>query len=339
MRDQKTYGNEKVTPGKGGGKLAKPTFWVVGAIIILLLLLPLFLKSPYMHHIFILILIYIITTSSFRTISISGQFPLAHAAYMGIGAYLSGMVSKWLGWPPWIAIPSAGLVTMGIGILMGYPFVRLRTIYYALGSAFFGIGIIQIIYVGGKWTGGYNGLTGISALLPGVSNKVPYYYFFLGLTLICLIALYRFEFSRIGTNLKALAQSDQVAASIGINVGWYRVLAVAVGCFFAGIAGAGYAHYNLVVSATSFNFLATLWIIMYVLTGGIENFYGPFIGTFILIFIPEYFRGALMYTPYISAAILLIVVYFMRGGLVSLPQIFKSRFLERRKGRMITHAS
>ena len=91
--------------------------------------------------------------------------------------------------------------------------------------------------------------------------------------------LYRFEFSRIGTTLKAIAQSHLVASSVGINEGFYRILAVGVGCFFVGLCGAGYAQYNLVISPTSFNFLATLWLVMYVLVGGIESFAGPIIGT------------------------------------------------------------
>jgi branched-chain amino acid transport system permease protein len=168
---------------------------------------------------------------------------------------------------------------------------------------------------------------------------VPYYYFFLGLALVSIIALYRFEFSRIGTNLKAIAQSHLVASSVGINEGRYRILAVGVGCFFVGLAGASYAHYNLVLSCSSFNFLATLWLVMYVLIGGIDNFFGPIIGTFILIFIPEFFRETKMYSPYISAGILLIVVYLMPGGLVSLPQLIRSRFIERRKGRRVTRDS
>jgi branched-chain amino acid transport system permease protein len=122
-----------------------------------------------------------------------------------------------------------------------------------MGSLFFGIGVIQIIYAGGVWTGGYAGLANIQPIFTG--SKEIYYYFFLGLALVSIIALYRFEFSRIGTTLKAISQSYLVASSVGINEGFYRVLAVGVGCFFAGLAGAGYAHYNLVVSAGSFNFL------------------------------------------------------------------------------------
>ena len=174
---------------------------------------------------------------------------------------------------------------------------------------------------------------------PSATSKVPYYYFFLGLALVSIIALYRFEFSRIGTNLKAIAQSHLVASSVGINEGWYRVLAVGVGCFFAGLAGAGYAHYNLVLSPASFNFMATLWLVMYVLIGGIDSFAGPIIGTVILILIPEFFRDLKIYSPFISAAILLIVVYLMPQGLVSLPQLVRSWYLERRKGKRVAHVS
>jgi branched-chain amino acid transport system permease protein len=78
------------------------------------------------------------------------------------------------------------------------------------------------------------------------------------LTVFSLFALYRFEFSRIGTNLKAIAQSHLVASSVGINEVFYRILAVGVGCFFAGLAGATYAHYNTVISYTSFNFSSTV---------------------------------------------------------------------------------
>ena len=321
----------------GRRKWAKPA--VYAGLVVIMALIPVFLSSPYILHILILTYIYMIAAVSLRTITISGQFPLAHAAFMGIGAYLAGMASKWLNWQPWFTIPMAAFVTAGIGVLVGYPFARLRALYYAMGSLFFGIGVIYIIYAGGVWTGCYAGLTAIPPLLPLVTSKVPYYYFFLGLALGSIIALYRFEFSRIGTNLKAIAQSHLVASSVGINEGWYRILAVGVGCFFVGLAGAGYAHYNQVLSPVSFNFMATLWLVMYVLIGGIGHFAGPIIGTFILIVIPEFFRDLKMYSPFISAAILGIVVYLIPEGLVGLSKMVRSRFTERRKDTWAVNAS
>ncbi|MGD0918587.1 MAG: branched-chain amino acid ABC transporter permease [Thermodesulfobacteriota bacterium] len=308
-----------------------------GGFIIILCLLPVFLSSSYTLHIFILTFIYTIATVSLRTITISGQFPLAHGAFMGVGAYSAGLTSRWLGWSYWITIPSAALFTTALGILIGYPFARLRTLYYAMGSLFFGLGVIQVIYAFGDWTGGYSGFYGITPMFTG--SKVPYYYFFLGLAVVCTAALYRFEFSRIGTNLRAISQSHMVASSVGINEGWYRVMVVGVGCFFAGIAGACYAHYNLVISAASFNLGATLGLFMCVLVGGIFSFAGPIIGTFVLVLAPEFLRDLKIYSPLVSAAILLIVVYLMPRGLVSLPWLLSSGRSKAREENGVAHAS
>jgi ABC-type branched-subunit amino acid transport system permease subunit len=308
-------------------------------VVVIVAFLPLFLSSPYTLHILILCLIYTIASVSLRTITVSGQFPLAHGAFMGIGAYFSGMTSRWLGWPPWITIPLAGFVAMGIGMLIGHPFSRLRALYYAMGSLFFGIGVIQIIYAGGIWTGGYSGFTAIPPLFPVGTSKVSYFYFFLGLTLVSILALHRFEFCRIGINLRAIDQSYVVASSVGINEGWYRILAVGIGCFFVGLAGAGYAHYNQALSPKSFNFLTTLWLVMFVLIGGIDSFAGPIIGTVILILIPEFFRDLKTFSPFISAAMLLVVVYLMPQGLVGLPPLVKSWYMRHRKGERVAPAS
>jgi branched-chain amino acid transport system permease protein len=303
------------------GRLAKAS--VIFVVIAFAALFPVFSDSVYMTHILILVFLYTIATVSFRTITVSGQFPLAHGAFMGIGAYLTAMTTRWLGWSPWLTIPSAALVTAGIGMLLGFPFSRLRALYYAMASLFFGIGVLRIVYAFGDYTGGYSGLVGIPPLFTG--SKVCYYYLFLALALASIGALYRFEFSRIGTNLKAIAQSHLVASSVGINEGFYRILAVGVGCFFAGLAGAGYAHYNRVISPASFDFMATMWLVMYVLIGGIDSFVGPIIGTIVLILIPEYFRDLKMYAPFISAVILGVVVYLMPKGIASLPGLIFKR--------------
>jgi branched-chain amino acid transport system permease protein len=316
-------------------KLVKPS--VYGGLVIILSLFPLFVKSPYWVHIFIIAFVYIIATVSLRVITISGQFPLAHAAFMGIGAYTSAVVAKELGWSPWLTIPLGGLVAMGIGVLIGYPFARLRALYYAMVSLFFGVGLLQVFTVFQKWTGGYSGLMAIPRLFPTATSKLPYYYFFLGLISISLLALYRFEFCRIGTSLKAIAQSYLVASSVGINEARHKVLALAVGCFFVGLAGAAYAHYNLTLSYTSFDMLATLWLFMYALIGGIGSFAGPIIGTAVLFLIPEVFRELKEFLPYLSAAILFIVVFAMPQGLVGLPQLVGSWFVKLRK--RVAHAS
>jgi branched-chain amino acid transport system permease protein len=317
------------------GKMIKPGACL--GVLLILSLCPLFIKSPYLIHVLNLTFIYIIVSVSFRTIMTSGQLPLSHAAFMGIGAYTSASVAIWLGLTPWITIPFGALVAMGIGVIMGYPFARLRTVYYAMISLFFGILIISCIKAFETWTGGAAGLTGIPTLF-GYS-KIPYFYFFLVLTLVCLLVLHRLEFSRTGLTWKAIAQSYQVAASVGVNEGRYRILASAIGCLFAGLAGATYAHYNGVIGITSFGLMSTILLLIYVIVGGVKSFFGPIIGVVLLMTIPELLRSLREYVPFISAAILLIVVYLMPNGASGLADTLFSRFIKLRKKRRIPDAS
>ena len=306
-----------------------------GGIIIVLALLPLLVRSPYVVYVFTTTFIYIVATVSLRTVTISGQYPLAHGAFMGIGAYTSAVTAKLLGWPVWLTIPLGGVAAMLIGALIAYPFARLRAFYYAMVSLFFGIGVIQVIFVLTKWTSGSGGLVDIPHLLPSTS-RVPYYYFFLGFMVICLFALWRFEYSRIGLSLKAIAQSHLVASSVGINEVRYRVLALSVGCFFVGLAGAGYAHYNFTLSPTSFDFLASMWLFIYALIGGLGSFGGPIVGAALLIIVPELLSGLKQFIPFISAAILLIIFYILHDGLISLPRVIKTWYKKGKPGTVDT---
>lgn len=292
-------------------------------LIIILSLFPLFKEDPYYLHILIMTFLYIVAVASLRLIFTSGQLPLAHGAFMGIGAYASAILAKNLHWTPWATIPLGAILAAAIGAFIGFPFARLRAMYYALASLFFGEGIIQVVLSLPKWTNSYGGLTGIPPLLPTIS-KVPYYYLSLGFAMICLIAIYRFEHCRIGVSLKAIAQSYMVASSVGISEVKYRTFVLAVGCFFVGLTGATYAHYSQALSYTSFNLNATLWIYIYAWVGGIGSFAGPIVGTSVLLIAPELLRTLKQYVPYVSAAILLVVVYIMPSGLAGLPAITRN---------------
>ena len=116
---------------------------------------------------------------------------------MGIGAYVAGMTSTLLGWPAWVTIPLGAVLAALIGALTAYPFARLRALYYALASLFLGMAIIYAIIAPRDWTGGRPGLSGIPALFPDARevstiSVSP-------LPSLSLLALYRFEHSRIGT--------------------------------------------------------------------------------------------------------------------------------------------
>jgi branched-chain amino acid transport system permease protein len=286
------------------------------AAVVILTCLPMFIKSPYTYHIFILTFVYITATSSLRTLAISGQVSMAHAAFMSIGAYTSAVLARYIGLSPWLTMPLGALATMLIAILVGFPFSRVRTIYFSMVSLFFGISVLSVNAIFGKYTGHINGMIGIPPLFIG--SRMPYYFFFLGLMVFCLIILWRFETCRIGVCLKAIEQSHMVAASVGISETKFRVLSLGVSCFVVGLVGAGYAHYNMVLSYSSFNLLASINMLVYMLIGGIGNFAGPIIGAAVLFMIPEIFRQLKEYTPFLFAGILLLVVFVMPQGLIGL---------------------
>jgi branched-chain amino acid transport system permease protein len=305
-------------------------------LIVFSLLLPLFPVTPYFIHVCIMILTYVIATSSLRTIYISGQVSVGHAAFMGIGAYTSAVLSLRLGWTPWITMLVGPLAAMVIGVLSGYLFCRLRAIYFSMITFFFGMGVWSVIRMLVSVTGGQSGLVGFPRLriihMPGLmeinfaTSKIPYYYLFLVLTFITLLALYRFEHSRTGMNWMAIAQSPLVASSIGISETKFRVLAFAVGCFFVGLAGSAYANYSGVLSPGSFGLLPSIYLVIYMLLGGVSSFAGPIIGVIVLVAIPELFRALKEFTPFIFGSIMILVIFLMPQGLAGLSQTVKSLF-------------
>jgi len=296
-------------------------------ILLLLFLIPVFIHKPYYLHIFILAIIYIIVVCSLRTVALSGQVSIGHAAFMAIGAYASGILAKQFGLTPWLTIFLGAVVSMLFALAIGFPFTRVRAFYFSMVSLFGGIAIMNLIRVAEKWTGATS-LAGIPPLdslnIPGIvqitfsNQKAAYYYFILIVALLCLAFLYSLEHSRIGMTWKAISQSHQVASSVGINESRYRVLALAVGCFFSGLAGACYAHYNLVLTPSTFGFLPSIYLVMYMLVGGLGSFWGPVLGTAIFVLVPEIFRWMKEYTPLLVGGIMVIVVFLLPKGMVSL---------------------
>jgi branched-chain amino acid transport system permease protein len=304
----------------GLARIAKKRGGIVAMLVVavLVFLIPAFGTSQYFLSTCILAMIFIIAVSSLRLVAISGQVNMGHAGFMSVGAYVSAVLAKSYPLNPWLTILIGGLVTLGLGFLVGIPFARLRGIYFSMITLFFGAGLLSINQVLDRWTGGYSGMAGIPPLLH-VASKVPYYYLFLGITIVCLAIIYRLEYSRLGVTWKAIAQSDLVAASIGVNVQIQRALALGIGCFFAGVAGATFAHYYTLLSHSSFNFLASINMIVYMLTGGLGSFVGPIVGTALLVVIPESLRFLKAYVPFIFAAMVLLVIYVMPNGLTGLP--------------------
>ena len=294
-------------------------------LLLIFLVLPIFLHTSYWIGVLIMVLYKVVGSVSLRTISLSGTLTFAHGAFIAIGAYCGGILAKTLGLPPVVTILAGGLFACLVSVITGFPFVRLKGMYYSMASMFMGVTVGYIIKAM-KITGGYHGLTRIPKLL---QNDIACYYVFLAIAVVLILILYRFEFSRIGTTLRALAQSEDVASSIGVNARFYRLLAVGMGSFCAGVAGAAYGLYSTVLSPTNYDMTFSLWLLMYMLIGGEDYFIGPIIGAIIFVLIPELGRGLSAYAPFLTGACTLIVAYLLPGGLAGIPDLIRRRKLQK----------
>jgi len=305
-----------------------------GILLIVLLLVPLFTSQPYVLHVLIVMGVNITLATSLRLIATVGQFSLAHAGMVSIGAYSSALLVMKLGFLFWVALPLAGLTAMSIAFLVGYPFVRLKGIYFTMVTLFLTEFITLLATEWRGLTGGVQGIISIprpnAIIIPGLLNltfasKVDFYYLALIMVGFTLISLYAIESSRIGIAFSSVRQSEALAESIGVNSAGFRVFAFSLGCFFAGIAGAFYSHYFSAIAPGSFGFLLSINVFIYMVVGGLRRFAGPIIGAIILTLIPEFAREVKEYEPFVFAAILLLVIFFLREGLVSLPGLFSKR--------------
>jgi branched-chain amino acid transport system permease protein len=302
------------------------------ALIAVLFLIPLFIKGPYTFHILITIGMNIILATSLRLILNSGQLSLAHGGMMGVGAYTSALLVMKLGVSSWAALLLSGMAAAGLACIVGFPFVRLRGIYFAIITIFLGQ---MIILTGEQWeslTGGSLGILNIPRpnpiIIPGLLNmdfhsKVDFYYFILILTLITLFILHGLENSRITLTWRSIQQADFLAESVGVNTAKFKVLAFSLGCFFAGIVGGFYSHYIRVVSPRTFDLSFAIYVMVYMVAGGMDKFSGPIFGVFVLIILTELFRNLKEFQPFVFAGVLMLIIFFLPEGLVGLTARLK----------------
>jgi branched-chain amino acid transport system permease protein len=268
-----------------------------------------------------------------------GQLSFGQAGMMTIGAYTTALLSTKLGVPSWLALGAAPVTAAILALAVGYPFMRLKGVYFSLCTIFFSV-ILQLI--ADQWqnvTGGSFGINNIPQLSSIVfgdfltidfSSKVTYYYFMLILVLVVLVICYALEKSRLGVTWFSIKESDALSRSIGINITNYQVLAFCIGSLFAGLAGGLYAQYNAVITPGAFGFTYAVYVLLYMAVGGAKRFAGPILGSFVLILVPEIARPLKQYQPYLFAGVTILVIFLLPDGLISLPQRVISIIRERR---------
>lgn len=292
-----------------------------------------FALGEYRLNVMLLILIWMIVVVSYRLLATTGEFSLGHVVIMGIGGYTSVLLARYLGFSFWVGVPLGGLVAAAFAAVTAYPLFRMKGFYFLLGS-FALAEAVRLSWV--RWEIPFGGQRGLWYIPPPsfgpfiFNTTFSYYYLTLGITAACLAVMYQIDRSRIGKALVAIHSQDSLCESLGINTRGYKTLAYIAASFFAGIAGALLAHSIGGVNPQQFALTYMLYVLVWVIVGGTNTFWGPIAGVLTLYLIQEQLRGVLIeYMPMLYGIILIAVVLALPGGLESLP----TRIREWRKAR------
>jgi branched-chain amino acid transport system permease protein len=311
-------------------------FVLLGAVLIGL---PHFLSFS-QQELLVILVINVLLVCSYRLLTLTGEWSLAHAVIMGVGAYASALFAKELDVPVPLAM-LLGASTAGlVAFLLSFPLFRMKGFYFLIAS--FAAG--EVIRLSWKWsdlTFLFGGPKGIKRIPPfpdfltiDFYEPVNYYYLCLIVVAFSLLILYRVEKSRIGLTFHAIHWQDKLAESVGVNTFRYRMMAFIISSFFAGLAGALYAHYVGAVAPNRFSVEEMVYILIWAIVGGTATFYGPIIGVVTLTVLNEIVLRGLgvdEMRPMFYGAVLIIAILFMPNGLEGLVPKVKEWIAGRRR--------
>jgi branched-chain amino acid transport system permease protein len=286
---------------------------LLSIIGIALLIFPFVAKNRYQIHIMNLVGIYMLLSLGLNiAMGYAGQMNLAMGALWAVGAYTAGLLNTRLGFPLWLTLPCAILAGGLVGGFVGLPALKVRAHYLSIVT----IGLNEVINIvlvnETKITGGVDGISIIAKqILSG----------------------------RVGRNFRAIRDDYKTAPAMGVNAGYYKLLAFIISGCFAGAAGALYAHLNAYISPDIFEHKTTLFIMTLTMIGGLGNLNGSLIGSFILPLLQEYLRAIQDWQYVVYGLAIMVVVLFVPGGLMQLAALLKpyaiyllSKFKKIKKG-------
>ena len=246
----------------------------------------------------------------------AGQPTLGHAAFYGIGAYTSALLTAKAGWPFFLALPAAGAMAALVGVLLGLFSVRVREDFLAvttIGINFVVVAIFQYVQLFGASLGLAVPKPEILGVRFGNSE-------ILGLLILLNVLVYLFmrhlPNSWLGLALGGVRIDEEAAASLGYNADHYKVFAFTIGTFIAGMTGSVYAHFMGFISSTDFAFPVSIGVLSMAVLGGLGSVSGPLIGALILTLAPEVFRFVSDYRMLVYGGLLVLMMRFQPQGLV-----------------------
>ncbi|SFM57654.1 branched-chain amino acid ABC transporter permease [Variovorax sp. OV329] len=295
-----------------------------------LLTVPHFLKN-YGIYLLSYWLVYIIATMGLNlTVGYAGQKSLGHAAFFGIGAYTVAILMK-AGASFWLGLPAAALLCFAVGLVLGFPALRVQTIYLAFATLGFNTAVWLILRNEEWLTGGTFGINNIARPelfgIPLEGNHA-YYHLVLAITVVMGLLLWGLLRSPWGKAFTALRDNSIRAESLGVSVRGYTLLSFAIGAAYAGVAGGLFASLVGFIEPAPFTVAASIMMYLMVVVGGSGYFLGPVLGAAVGVVLPEWLRDvpgvANWYLPAFGAAVVLLMVW-LPDGLLSIPDRLRAR--------------
>jgi branched-chain amino acid transport system permease protein len=256
------------------------------------------------------------------TLGYAGQISLGQAAFLGIGAYTAAILMK-AGVAFWFVLPAAALLCFVVGLVLGFPALRVQHHYLAFATLGFNV-LVYLFMRNEEWlTGGTFGIAGIPRpTLFGLSldGSLAYFYLTYASTIALALLVAWLLRSPWGRAFAALRDNPIRAESLGVNITAYTLLAFAIGASCAGIAGAYFAALVQFIEPAPFHLTGSLMLLLMVIVGGSGRFFGPMLGAAIVVLLPEWLRFLKdWYLVMFGLAVVALMVW-LPGGLLSLPE-------------------
>jgi branched-chain amino acid transport system permease protein len=291
---------------------------VVAVLLGVLLLLP-WVGNAYHVSLLVVIGIHtIVAVGLCLLMGYAGQVSLGHAAFYGLGAFTSGILSASYGVSPWLGLVAAAVLCGALAFVTGAPILKLRGHYLAMATLAFGIIVYVLIVELKDLTGGPSGLTGIPSLAIGdfiFDADRKFYYLVWAFTLGVLLVSRNIVDSRPGRALRAIHGSEAAAESLGVDVARFKLMVFVLSAVYAGLAGALYAHYTAFISPQPFSFLFSVRLVVMVVLGGMASIWGAIFGTTTLTILSEFLHPFGDLDVIVFGLILMVVMIFMPQGL------------------------
>jgi branched-chain amino acid transport system permease protein len=290
--------------------------------------------TEYLFHIAIISGFFIILAVSLNLIiGYCGQVSLGHAAFYGLGAYASALVSLHWHLPFYLAIVVAILVAALFGLGLGIPTLRLKDDYLAIVTLGFGI-IIDLVLLNLDITGGPDGLARIPPPSFGGINfrQKEWYVVLVALAvLFTLVLIRRLVQSRHGRALKAIRDHEMTAKVMGINAAAYKIAMFTLSAGLAGLAGSLYAHYITFINPESFGLHTSILVLTMVVLGGMGSILGSVVGACTLTILPELLRRFADYQDLAYGAMLIVLLIWRPQGLLGAGKLSQKFLLTKKK--------